>query len=205
MKEKTDLRVIKSKIAIRKAFLDLLREKDYHSITVSDIAKKAMINRKTFYFHYETKDDLYDEILNDTLDKFTSTHIIRGLRGVDVSKQNYIINEFLHDVIKVKQECLILLNGDTNNAFNKKLKGLLSEALIHEDEVLERAENDRALFNLLVDVYFDAFSRVLRWWLESGNEDTALFIDTVKILFSNKPLEMLGLKEDTLNGIGDLY
>lgn len=205
MDKKTDLRVIKSKKAIRHAFLELLREKGYHSVTVSDIAERAMINRKTFYFHYAAKDDLYNEILNDTLDIFTSTHIIKDLRGSDVKRQNDVITEFLNNILKVKQECLILMNGGENNAFNERLKALLREALIYEEEVLERTQNDREFFLLLIDVYFSTFTRVLRWWLESGNEDISRFKDTVRMLFSSRPLEMLGLKEEVIYDLGDIY
>ena len=196
MDKKTDLRIIKSKAAIRHAFLELLKEKDYHSITVSDIARKALVNRKTFYFHYSAKDDLYNEILNDTLERFTSTHIIKGMRDYDVKRQSSIINAFLRNILDVKQECLIFMSDNTNNIFDIRLKEMLSDSLIFEDEVLERTENDMPLFKLLVDVYFSTFMRVLRWWLESGNEDTAKFTDTIKMLFSSRPLEMLGLKED---------
>ena len=47
--EKTDLRVIKTKKAIRNAFAELLSEKDIQKITIKDIADTAVINRKTFY------------------------------------------------------------------------------------------------------------------------------------------------------------
>ncbi len=53
---KTDLRVIKSKKAIRLEFAKLMHQKPIEEITVSEIAAGAMINRKTFYAHYE---DIY--------------------------------------------------------------------------------------------------------------------------------------------------
>ena len=36
----------------------MLTEKDYEAITVAEIAKRANIDRKTFYLHYKGKDDL---------------------------------------------------------------------------------------------------------------------------------------------------
>ena len=56
MERKTDLRIIKTKKAIKTAFLNLLKENKYHNITISAISETALINRKTFYAHYETKD-----------------------------------------------------------------------------------------------------------------------------------------------------
>jgi len=49
---RTDLRVIKTKRAIRQAFAELVSRMPLEDITVSDIAQQALINRKTFYAHY---------------------------------------------------------------------------------------------------------------------------------------------------------
>lgn len=43
---------------IRSAYLDLLTEYSGKRITVTALAKKANIDRKTFYLHYDTMDDV---------------------------------------------------------------------------------------------------------------------------------------------------
>ena len=45
---KTDLRIIRTKQAIRNAFAELLSRKELSEITVKEIADVAYINRKTF-------------------------------------------------------------------------------------------------------------------------------------------------------------
>ena len=57
-----DIRVKKTKRAIQKAFIALLREKPIEKITVKEIAERAEINKTTFYSHYETLDALTAEI-----------------------------------------------------------------------------------------------------------------------------------------------
>ena len=47
-----DRRVRRTKRAIRNAFAELLSEKPYEEITVTDITELADINRKTFYNYY---------------------------------------------------------------------------------------------------------------------------------------------------------
>lgn len=69
MGNKTDLRVIKTKATIRKAFLDLLKEKDFDNIMISDITNAAMINRGTFYLHYKDKYDLMESLENEMIEK----------------------------------------------------------------------------------------------------------------------------------------
>lgn len=41
------------------AFLLLLEQKEYDTITVKEICQKAGVNRSTFYLHYETMNDLW--------------------------------------------------------------------------------------------------------------------------------------------------
>ena len=47
----TDLRIVKTRTNIKNSLIDLLAEKNVSKITVTELAEKAMINRKTFYRH----------------------------------------------------------------------------------------------------------------------------------------------------------
>lgn len=60
-----DLRAQKTKAQIRETFIDLLLEKNFMKITVSDIAKSAKIGRGTFYLHYQDKFDLLQTIMDE--------------------------------------------------------------------------------------------------------------------------------------------
>ncbi len=57
-----DLRVQRTIKSIYHAFEELIVEKDYRKITVTELARKAMINKKTFYRYYPTLDDLLAEM-----------------------------------------------------------------------------------------------------------------------------------------------
>ena len=56
-----DRRVSKTKRSIQNAYLDLLRQKGTEKITISDIAREADIDRKTFYLHYDSTEDIIRE------------------------------------------------------------------------------------------------------------------------------------------------
>lgn len=62
---KVDRRVARTKQAIAEAFERLVLVTDYQKITVSAIAKEANINRKTFYLHYDSVDDLLDSLAKE--------------------------------------------------------------------------------------------------------------------------------------------
>lgn len=65
MARNVDRRVRKSRVAIFKAFEELLAEKSYASITAGDVIERADVGRTTFYAHFPTKDALLDELCRD--------------------------------------------------------------------------------------------------------------------------------------------
>lgn len=62
-----DRRVLKSRQAIRQAFVALMKEKDFDHITVQDITDRANVSRKTFYLHFLDKYDLLDRVIEDAI------------------------------------------------------------------------------------------------------------------------------------------
>ena len=57
-------------LLMNEALLILLEKKEYEFITVKEICEKAGVNRSTFYLHYETIDDLLEETITMTHNKF---------------------------------------------------------------------------------------------------------------------------------------
>jgi AcrR family transcriptional regulator len=62
----TDPRVIRTRHLILDAFVENLNKMDFNAITISDITKKATINRATFYAHFPDKYALLDALFSGT-------------------------------------------------------------------------------------------------------------------------------------------
>lgn len=62
-KKSPDLRVQKTIEAIQEAFRNMICEMPPDKITVKELSERARINRKTFYLHYTSIEDLYNEML----------------------------------------------------------------------------------------------------------------------------------------------
>lgn len=75
--EKTDLRIRKTRRAIRAGFLTVCENKPYDKVTVTDICSASLVSRTTFYDHYVDK----DAVLTEVISLFTKrmTPAIRGL------------------------------------------------------------------------------------------------------------------------------
>lgn len=63
-----DLRIQKTRKALKQALIKLLSEKSFEKISVTDICKESSISRITFYTHYDHKYDLAQEIFTDYMD-----------------------------------------------------------------------------------------------------------------------------------------
>ena len=68
--KKEDRRVRRTRASIRRAFLELLDEKNYTQITVTELSERADINRKTFYAYYSGMEDLLFEMEKEILDQY---------------------------------------------------------------------------------------------------------------------------------------
>ncbi|AFS79914.1 TetR family transcriptional regulator [Gottschalkia acidurici 9a] len=195
MKEKTDLRIIRSKFMIRKAFLTLLEEKGYHNITVTDISKKSMINRKTFYSHYETKSALYNEIVDDTLSMLEPLTLLK--KGHDI-KDDFQITQVIKILDNVKKQRLvfkILMEDTTSNDFSHKLKATLSNILVNNINISITAEQTGIPLELLKNVYSSIFIEIIKWWIYQNNVSSSDAANKMFSIFSKNILLMLDVKD----------
>lgn len=70
--EKEDLRVRRTQKMLQEALIDLISERSLESISVSDIAERAMVNRATFYRHYHDKDALMEKIFAGVVEQMVA-------------------------------------------------------------------------------------------------------------------------------------
>ncbi|PED63430.1 TetR/AcrR family transcriptional regulator [Priestia megaterium] len=75
----TDKRIKRSKDALKKATLSLMKEKELRSISITEIAERADFNRGTFYAHYKSKEDLLNEVvkekMNGLIETLSASHV----------------------------------------------------------------------------------------------------------------------------------
>lgn len=78
--KKVDRRTTYTRNIIKESLLELIRQKSFDKITVTEVCKMSEINRGTFYIHYydlyDTLDDILEEILNETSDVLTHLNFI---------------------------------------------------------------------------------------------------------------------------------
>ena len=87
MEEKKDLRIIKTEKALYEGLLNLMKDKSFEEINVVDICNAALINRSTFYDHFNDKYELLQALMDDMAIE------LGNAVGDKVSKRTIMLNK----------------------------------------------------------------------------------------------------------------
>lgn len=129
-----DLRIVKTRLQIKNAFLKLRGRLMPENIKVKDICEEAQINKTTFYKHYADSMELSNEIDESVIESVVSTfperdklfesprEYVMGL--VDVLERNA---ELLKSVFRGKKDVLCA-------KLEEKLHGLFKDKAKSEDD-----------------------------------------------------------------------
>lgn len=76
-----DRRVIYTKNAIKDALLELMKEKSFEKLSISRVCEAAQITRTTFYSHYDSLEQVLDELINEAFEvaEYSSTTLSMSL------------------------------------------------------------------------------------------------------------------------------
>ncbi len=200
----TDLRIIRTKEAIREALVDLIEEKGFDAITVKDITTRAKINRSTFYAHYQDKFDLitkYEEEIVHEMTSFAKQKLPDIIAELENNTQHaapfhlaVLLFEFL-DEHSAFLKAVLGPKGDLS--FLTKLKetiwitmfGNTHTPLVNEDRLLVPSR-------YLVSYIASAHIGVVQQWLNSGRKESpqemARILSTITV---NGPFYAAGFKK----------
>ena len=132
MKEKTDLRIIKTNKILFDALLKLMKKKNFEKIKISDICEEALINRSTFYAHYEDKYELLMALFEEQ--KISLLEKLENNENTNFSKE-YLM-ELLNIIINHIDDNRDIYSAILSNNRN----GILIDFLI---DVIERDVSDK--------------------------------------------------------------
>lgn len=93
-----------TKQQIKTSFTKLLKEKGMDSLTISDIARDANINRGTFYLHYLDKYDLMEKLENDVIEELTKILLSDNPNEIDDPIEIIPYNAILNALYYVKSD-----------------------------------------------------------------------------------------------------
>lgn len=169
--KKNDLRVIKTKNALFNTLLDLMKEKEFEEIKVSDICSKALINRSTFYAHYNDKYELLEEYINSLKDILINE--LDKNKNIGNTKEYYLeLIKLFFNHIEFKRD--IYLSAMINNR-NSITMDIIYDVLNHEiTKKLQETniENKDIPLEIISKFYLGAVFNIGIEWLKNENKYT---------------------------------
>lgn len=162
-----------------KALISLLEEKTFEYITISEICKRAGVNRSTFYLHYENTVDLLDEtvrfLLNDFLAYFSvdTKNITKKFKESPLDELNFITDDYLHPYLSYikdnKKVFSTVLLHSVSFGFNDIFQRLYKDIF---DPILERYNYPSTDREYAMFFYLNGITAVVSQWLKDGCERT---------------------------------
>ena len=170
--KKEDLRVIKTKEIIRNTFKNMILEMDYDYITIKELTERAKINRKTFYLHYDSLDDLLLEIQNSIANNF----IEKQISYTNLEDMKYLIGLFFESANKNPLDERILCSGSYRNISDRINKKVMD----YRKKTNRGAFSDNEAYENIIFAYYGANSAIIyRQWVADGKK---LSLEEVKEL-----------------------
>ena len=158
---KSDLRVMKTKRAIHTAFAELLTEKNMDDITVTDIASRAMINRKTFYNNYRGVYELVDELENEVIRTFET-----AMQGIDFIEHPYAVFVKLTEIINSDMDFYgALLRSSRNAGLAHKIRQTLQQKA--QDMFASRVDMPPDQMEVMMNYSISGMVAVYQSWFNS--------------------------------------
>ena len=164
---KADKRVIRTRSRLAQALIELSCEEGYDAVTVQEIAGRAEINYRTFYRHYDSKDDLLRDVLR------TSMADLRKIMPPPTPAELHDPN--FEEIARRKGRMLYAYVAENSKIFRVLLQSG-SAALVPIKE-FARAETERYFadipipeipFELVANHMITSTFSFIQWWLDSG-------------------------------------
>ncbi|MGQ4574070.1 TetR/AcrR family transcriptional regulator [Leuconostoc pseudomesenteroides] len=173
----SDIRIIKTRQNIEKAFVSLLNEKSFKLITINDICKRALTSRSTFYLHYLDKYDLLNQLFDQQLSVF-STIVEKRFSGLISGQFEETVVQF-YDELVTRQPVIQALFQIDSTEYNLKQK---FEMILYENWLAYLNEKtDVSYKELTAQIGASIVFDTLNWSFVNGVDHDALnFVEDIR-------------------------
>lgn len=195
MSDKTDLRIERTKKFIKEAFYNLVSERGFEAVTISDIADKAMINRATFYLHYQDKYDLLNKLETEVLEgiKANLSEVTKETTPANVTDVTLVPH--ILDSLTYVQDNYKFFNMIVNDNVDPSFLYRVGENLIQllYEVILPELRNNNLLKKYGKHVIIAIFSSVVTQWIKEGMTDSK--DDIAKLTTRMASIIMISMKD----------
>ena len=163
--EHDDRRTRRTRQLLRDAFLTLLKEKRYESISVQDIIERADVGRSTFYVHYESKEDLL--VGRNGIFASNLAHQAVHTGHSDETRSAFSMFVWFQHIQGQADILKVVARDPAAELAMKTLRGIIREDIEKRVHVHGLKEEDEMVPpDLSIDFLTDTLMTLIRWWLK---------------------------------------
>ncbi|MBQ6478166.1 MAG: TetR/AcrR family transcriptional regulator [Erysipelotrichaceae bacterium] len=161
-----DRRYVKTEKAIRSAYFSLLLEES-NKITIAEIARMADIDRKTFYLHYQSLDDIVVRYAEEKLEELKGMLKQRGFFAEPYNLETlfYCLNRLALKDIELYRR---LSKDPSYDFFWQTLHDMIRDTVF--SVYIEPGQDESGRLQTYIDFYTSGIIAVYRRWLEIEND-----------------------------------
>lgn len=172
MEEKKDSRRVKmTKRMLKESLINLMKESSVHDITIKEICENADVNRSTFYRHYQTQYDLYNEIIDDIAADISE--IFEKMKSEGFDTVTFLVRVL--EYIEARREVFLVILSDKGNINIGEAYTKMTEKVIGQQKLSE-------LGSYIAQFISAGMTSILWSWLSKENRrsatDVALLLHT---------------------------
>ena len=166
--KKIDLRIIKTKNSLYAALLELMKEKSFEEIKVLDICTKALVNRSTFYSHYEDKYELLEDCIKDLKESLTQE--LKKNQTINSTKEYYIemIKLFLNHIEEKRDSYLAIAINNRNSILTDILYDVIDKDII--EHLKDHYDDKDVPLTIVAKFYLGAVISIGLHWIQNINK-----------------------------------
>lgn len=162
---KNDLRFIRTEENLKNALLELLETSPVSAVSITQICHQAGCSRNAFYQHHETKEELYDLIMKDTVQTIQSSCL--AMTDDPAKMDEVLIEKYNHRLLEVidtrRKEITAFLKS--SSAFSDVLCNSLYETMIEQDLRITGKEDLDPQTKLMTMYICSGITAFIRQWL----------------------------------------
>jgi AcrR family transcriptional regulator len=175
----TDPRVIRTHKILQEALIELTAERGFDAITVGDIAKRATVNRATFYRHYQDKYDLLEQIFQDAIIQFASDLGPPGevARTIDANNPPERWVRFFEYFREHERLYRPLLGSRGSSWFVARVRDQFTNLMEEREKKREQLPalrgkrlEDKMPRKVVITLASNLLIGTIAWWLENGKQ-----------------------------------